>query len=197
MIRAGIIGLAVLVAAAGLTTSTFALDSTSRQRIDTFGWQAPNARMLNNRTEGQLNVNSAATATTSAYATTSNSANYATSAGTATTATTAASVPVSNITGIPSCSSGYVLMKSGSTFTCVNRTALANDLYGAPSCSSGQALTRTGSGSYSCVSASGGGGAAPACGVDRAMDFSGGCFCGDWCVAYKCTDTCSGATWCC
>lgn len=155
MIRAGIVGLTVLAVASGLATSTFALDSTSRQRIDTFGWQPPNARMLNNKTESQLDVNSSAT---SAYATTANSSSYATSAGTATTATTASTVPVENISGIPSCSSNYVLMKSGATLTCVNRTALANDLYGAPSCSSGQALSRNSSGTYSCVSASGGGG---------------------------------------
>lgn len=160
MRRAHIIGMAALVIASGLGTSTFALDSTSRQRIDSFGWQPPNARTLNNKSEGQLDVNSSATST---YATTANSANYATSAGTSVTAATAASIPASNITGIPSCSSGYTLMKSGSTFTCVNRTALANDLYGAPSCSSGQALSRNSSGTYSCVSTSGGGSSGPSC----------------------------------
>lgn len=160
MRREGMIGLAALAVAIGFATSSVALDSTSRQRVDSFGWQPPNARMLNNKTEDQLDVNSSAT---SAYATTANSASYATSAGTATSATTAASVPASNITGIPSCSSGYVLMKSGSSLTCVNRTALASDIYGAPSCSSGQALSRNSSGTYSCVSASGGGGGASSC----------------------------------
>lgn len=57
MIRARITGLAALTVAAGFATSAVALDSTSRQRIDSFGWQPPNARMLNNKTEDQLDVN--------------------------------------------------------------------------------------------------------------------------------------------
>lgn len=182
MRREGMIALAAMAFAIGFATSSVALDSTSRQRNDTFGWQAPNARMLNSKTEDQLDVNSAG------YATVAAASNYSTSAGAASTATTASSVPVENISGIPSCSSGYVLMKSGSSLACVNQTALASDLYGAPSCSSGQALSRNSGGSYSCVSAGGGGGGGGACEVNVS---TAGVPSGCW--QYR--DSCTGATW--
>lgn len=96
MRRARIIGLAVFTFMAGLATSTFALDSTSRQRIDSFGWQRPDARSLYGKTEGQLDVNSAGYAGSAGYATTAGSATYSTTAGAVGYATTAGSASTAN-----------------------------------------------------------------------------------------------------
>jgi hypothetical protein len=109
---------------AGFSAPSSALDSTTRQRIDTFGWQAPNARTLNNKTEDQLDVNSAGT---SSYATSAGSSGYAAAAGVVGYANTAGAAASATSAGTASYSSGAgngVAGVSGSTLTLSNGTSI-------------------------------------------------------------------------
>ena len=156
--REGMVGLAALAVAIGFATSSVALDSTSRQRNDSFGWQAPNARMLNNKTEDQLDVNSAGYAGYADDAGQLSGRNLNWVRNNGLYAADAGSVDASGITGIATCSSGYVLKKTAAGFTCVNRvtgadvaySVDASDIAGIANCTSGYVLTRV-SGGFTCT----------------------------------------------
>lgn len=146
---------AAISVTAGFATGSSALDATTRQRIDTFAWQRPDARSLDGKTEDELDVNSAGYADNAGQlggrdlTWVRNNGLYAADAG---------SVDAAGITGIGSCASGYALKKTATGFTCVNRVSGADVAYsvddanitGVANCASGYVLTRV-SGGFTCI----------------------------------------------